>query len=74
MEDLKTEIEQIKIQLFTGIKLGRIEEEWGNMVIDTCDRALTIHGVVKSFDCGNNRVNGDTKCLEQCDECKECYN
>jgi len=37
-------------------------------------KQLLIQGVVKSFDCGNNRVNGDVKCLEQCGECKECYN
>ena len=37
-------------------------------------KLLPIHVVVKSFDCGNNRVNGDVKCLEQCGECKECYN
>ena len=46
MENLKTEIEQIKVQLFTGIKLGRIEKEWGEMIIGTCDRALTIPVVV----------------------------
>ncbi len=37
-------------------------------------KQLTLTDVVKSFDCGNNRVNGDVKCLEQCGECKECYN
>ena len=28
----------------------------------------------KTFDCGDNRVSGDVKCLEQCVRCKECYN
>ena len=46
MEDLKTEIEQIKVQLFTGIKLGRVEKQWGNMIIETCNKALTIPDVV----------------------------
>ena len=28
----------------------------------------------ETFDCGDNRVSGDLKCLEQCARCKECYN
>ena len=69
MEDLKTEIEQMKIQVFTGIKLGRIEEEWGNIIIKTCDRALTIHGVVGQSEqlvcsCGSIKVQttGGSQC------------
>lgn len=42
MEEIKEDIEQIKVQLLTGIKLGRVENEWGNMIIETCNRALTI--------------------------------
>lgn len=45
MEELKNDVEQIKVQLFTGIKLGRVDEEWGNMIIETCNRALNIHSV-----------------------------
>ena len=46
MEELKNDIEQVKVQFLTGIKLGRVDEEWGNMIIETCNRALTIPVVV----------------------------
>lgn len=45
MEELKNDIEQVKVQILTGIKLGRVEQEWGNMIIETCNRALTVHSV-----------------------------
>ena len=47
MEELKTEIKQIKLQILTGIKQDRIDYTWGNMIIDTCNKALTLRGVVK---------------------------
>lgn len=45
MDELKVEIEQIKIQIGEGIKLGRIEMKWGGLVIKTCNRALTLTDV-----------------------------
>ncbi len=48
MEELKTEIKQIKLQILTGIKQDRIDLTWGNMIIDTCNKALTLHDVVGS--------------------------
>ena len=42
MEELKTEIKQIKLQILVGIKQDRINHEWGAMIIDNCNKALTL--------------------------------
>lgn len=45
MEELKTEIKQIKNQILVGIKEDKIDYTWGKMIVDTCDKALNLHGV-----------------------------
>ncbi len=45
--ELKTEIKQIKLQILVGIKQDRIDLTWGNMIIDNCNKALTLCGVGK---------------------------
>jgi len=37
---LKENIEQVKKQVSTGIKLGRIDRKWGSMIVETCDNTL----------------------------------
>ena len=75
MEELKNDIEQVKIQLLTGIKLGRVDEEWGNMIIETCNRALTIHSVVVPkgtvCECDNPDICQDNTGLIYCFDCKQ---
>jgi len=75
MEELKNDIEQVKVQLLTGIKLGRVDEEWGKMIIETCNTALTIPVVSKSVVCGNcdgygYTVDENGRRKEHCNECE----
>ena len=44
-----------------------------NQVKEVLKEALIIQCVVKSFDCGDNRLLGVARCKQQCDECKEVY-
>lgn len=68
MEDLKTEIEQIKVQISTGIKLGRIEKVWGEMIVETCDKALAIPADVEGA-C-DDYVEGINMQCSKCDHPK----
>ncbi len=49
MKDLKEEIKQIKLQILVGIKEEKIDHTWGTMVVDNCNKALTLCGVVVSL-------------------------
>ena len=49
-----------------------IEEKIESSLKDV-NEAINFTHCCETFDCGDNRVNGYVKCLEQCDECKECY-
>lgn len=42
MEELKTEIKQIKLQIIVGIDQDRIDKTWGKIIINNCDKALTL--------------------------------
>ena len=62
MEELKSEIKQIKNQILVGIKEDKIDYTWGKMIIDTCDKSLTLTDVVvqsEQLDIFNNWVQSD---------------
>ena len=48
MEEVKTEIKQIKNQILVGIKEDKIDHTWGMMIIENCNKALTLCGVSNS--------------------------
>tara|TARA_R110000803_G_C11788641_1_gene297714 strand:+ start:331 stop:567 length:237 start_codon:yes stop_codon:yes gene_type:complete len=48
MENVKTEIKQIKNQILLGILEDKIDSTWGMLIVDNCNKALTLCGVVVS--------------------------
>jgi hypothetical protein len=71
MEEVKTEIKQIRNQILVGIKEEKIDFTWGKMIIDTCNKALTLYGVVDTLVCCDNCIwfdkgncNNENACID----------